>query len=551
MSDEIVDDDPSGPVAGIARPGRWVLALIAAAALIRVPFLFDSVWFDEACVSGQRLGTLEQLVATVYADTHPPLWSLLMHGWFRLFGDSEWVLRLPSLLFGLLTLPLLFYRGRYLVGDRGALWGTALLALSPPHVWCSTDASPHAAMAFFGVAMCMTFAQLMTERRTAWRWLLHVTVVFLALALHYYLAFLAIVLAAAAPLIARGFTRTALNILCWHGLAVMLLGTWLWLKERIGAPMVTEVELRSLTPDAMHDLFYGWGWTGNALQPLGLPGWLAVDLVQWLAIALTGFGIVQVLSRQRERALGVLVPVLALTIPSSLVLMAWGGLGNGYAPRTCLPAIPLLLLLIGAGIRLLPGWIRLPAGALALLVALTSTASMWWHRHEHYAIQRPKADWRAAATWLGSEIDARAAALEPGFVFSSMPNPRPLSYYEPRIQDERALTPPTTTTAIRGAAERALGSWAGDLAADFFERFAAGNAARLANAQLRIRRCERDPTALALPPGDHVCYLVQYRWHPPVTEETAIAALLAHDRVEVLGHESFPGLDVYKVRITQ
>ena len=36
------------------RQGRWLLALLIVALVVRVPFLFESVWFDEACFSNQH-----------------------------------------------------------------------------------------------------------------------------------------------------------------------------------------------------------------------------------------------------------------------------------------------------------------------------------------------------------------------------------------------------------------------------------------------------------------------------------------------------------------
>src|SRR3990172_7421131 len=114
------------PKAASTTPKRawWLLAaFVLVATLLRVPLLDRSVWFDEACMSHQRLGTWEQLLATIYKDIHPPLYITFMHFWNGLFGDSERAMRFPPLVAGLASIPLMFWAGRSLVGDTGSLWG--------------------------------------------------------------------------------------------------------------------------------------------------------------------------------------------------------------------------------------------------------------------------------------------------------------------------------------------------------------------------------------------------------------------------------------------
>ena len=84
----------------------WML--VAAALLVRIPLLGRPVWFDEACMSDQRLGTAAQLLASLYAEIHPPLYLCFMHLWNGVFGDSEVAMRTPPLLAGLACICLLY-----------------------------------------------------------------------------------------------------------------------------------------------------------------------------------------------------------------------------------------------------------------------------------------------------------------------------------------------------------------------------------------------------------------------------------------------------------
>ncbi|MCR9243649.1 MAG: glycosyltransferase family 39 protein [bacterium] len=529
--------------------GIPLLVLVIVAAGVRVPLLFDSVWFDEACLSHQRIGTFAQLLATIYVDSHPPLWVTVMYLWTQLFGDAEWVLRLPSLLLGLLTIPLLYRVGRRLVGPEAAIWAVALLAISPPHVWYSTDAGLPAASTFMALLAVHSFERLLVTAGTCsrWRWVLYVVSLGTLLLLDYYLGFFLIVLAIAAPLVARGFTRTALNVLCWHGAGLMLLALWIWGKQRVGEFDVAHVDLEPLTPAALYEFFVHWSLTGNALEPFALHDVLGLWLPAGLAIALMGFGLVHVLSRQQQYPLGTWVPALALTIPGCLVLMAWAELGNTYAARSCLPSLPYVLLLLGAGIRLTPRVARPVAGGLLLLVLAGALFGIYRHGDSHWTVHRPTPDWRAATHWLGDAID-RDPTTRP--VYCSMSNPRPLPYYDSRIQHQKTMSPKLSPAAIRDRITASFGSWLGTAAGDFADEFANHNSALLAAAKLRVHASASSPDRLPVaPPADGICYLVRNRWHPPAANDHTIADLLTHAKVTVLEHRAFQGIDVYKVKI--
>ncbi len=105
------------------------------------------------------------------AQTHAPLPHLLQFALSPL-GTAEWVTRLPMALAGTLTLPVLFslaWRlGNRVFGDGHApavaLIATALLALSPVHVWYSRDASPYALVTLFA-ALALLGAERATRGR--------------------------------------------------------------------------------------------------------------------------------------------------------------------------------------------------------------------------------------------------------------------------------------------------------------------------------------------------------------------------------------------------
>ena len=185
----------------------WVLlAITAVAALLRMPLLGRPVWFDEACMSDQRIGTTAQWLATLYVDIHPPLFVSFMHFWNGWFGDGEVAMRTPALLSGVLSVPLTWWVGSRLVGSRAALIAAALLALSPVHAWYCAEARLYAPMVLctllaFGCVERLTDASCGRRRALFW---LHAMNVAVMLSLHYYLSVYVAVLAALAPALRRG-----------------------------------------------------------------------------------------------------------------------------------------------------------------------------------------------------------------------------------------------------------------------------------------------------------------------------------------------------------
>jgi uncharacterized membrane protein len=75
------------------------LSPILLASLYATYGIDRSVWLDEANTALIANESLKQIVSSLSRDVSPPLYYFLLSGWVRLFGNSEIVLRLPSVLF--------------------------------------------------------------------------------------------------------------------------------------------------------------------------------------------------------------------------------------------------------------------------------------------------------------------------------------------------------------------------------------------------------------------------------------------------------------------
>jgi mannosyltransferase len=95
----------------------------------------------------------------------PPLHTVLVHLFIQLFGRGEAPVRLPSVIAGTISIPLMFGVVRTWLGPAMALLAACLLAISPLHVWYSQEARPYAL--FMAIALAsLWFAQRLLQRPT-------------------------------------------------------------------------------------------------------------------------------------------------------------------------------------------------------------------------------------------------------------------------------------------------------------------------------------------------------------------------------------------------
>src|SRR5713226_4601498 len=108
------------------RSHAVLLGLVALSAALRLASLSrESLWTDEG-------GSIFYAAsfASAFQDANPPLYYVLLSPWIHVFGVSELAVRLPSVVFGCLTVVSAYVLADRLLGRRAALYVGGLLALS-------------------------------------------------------------------------------------------------------------------------------------------------------------------------------------------------------------------------------------------------------------------------------------------------------------------------------------------------------------------------------------------------------------------------------------
>jgi hypothetical protein len=156
----------------------WLaLAVLSVIALgLRLWQLNTDLWFDELLTLLNYLRLpLGDIVTSLPDQNNHLLFSVLSYASVSLFGESAWAVRLPSVLFGVMSLWALFLLGRRVIGTREALLACALMTFSYHHIWFSQNARGYMALLFF--SLLATWLWLEALQRDTWPWWIFYAVV--------------------------------------------------------------------------------------------------------------------------------------------------------------------------------------------------------------------------------------------------------------------------------------------------------------------------------------------------------------------------------------
>ncbi len=133
-------------------PWGWLASITALAVALRAVGLDGGMWYDEIRTLCDSVRWPLYRILTVFpGDNQHTLYSVLAHLSIGVFGERAWSLRLPSLVFGAATVPVLYLFAREFASRIEALLACLLLAVAYHHVWYSQVARGYALLAFLTV----------------------------------------------------------------------------------------------------------------------------------------------------------------------------------------------------------------------------------------------------------------------------------------------------------------------------------------------------------------------------------------------------------------
>lgn len=143
-----------------------IYGILLLSLILRVIVFDQSLWWDEAInvVAAKNLNLGQFIFSYPIGDFHPPGYFFILWIWTHLFGFSEVVVRIPSVILALITAWLTFLLGKKMFGEKVGLLAAYLLAIAPLHVYYSQEARMYA-LAAFSTTLCFYFFTKLNEKR--------------------------------------------------------------------------------------------------------------------------------------------------------------------------------------------------------------------------------------------------------------------------------------------------------------------------------------------------------------------------------------------------
>lgn len=405
---------------------------------------YQSIWGDEALtLQVYTVGrTFPELLANIWhKGFHPPLYFLIAHYWY-LLGQSEFMLRFPSAVFGVAAIPVMYLVTRRLFGNMAAGVSALLIAIVPFHVWYSQEARMYSLQALLILASTLFFLRAWESRKPL-DFALYALMTILGLFTQMGTVFL---LAAQMAFVLGASIRDWRKSASWLGVqAIVMLAFVPWILRFMAHKSVANIgsigfESQSGPLQLGYGIYtfsvgYSLGPSVASLHVLStdkiIHRYLPVLLVSALAFGL--LFILGLIHAYRTSRFGFWFVLTQLGVPLMLILAASLLPGVGLTPRY------LTVVVVPYWIILSLGLIRSASGAKAVLPVMAVILIGFSLRNHYFRPEYAKQDMRSAVSTVN-----RQAVPGDVIIISSVELGGPFLYYFQRRDIPYFGYPPRT-----------------------------------------------------------------------------------------------------------
>lgn len=175
---------------------KGIFLIVLVGLILRLVAINQSFWLDEAtsALVVQNFSLTEIFTRFLPGDFHPPLYYVFLKYWSNVFGYNEFALRSMSLLFGLLSIVLVFFiTQRFFKDKKISYLASALLATSGLHIYYSQEARMYSMATFFVLWAIYYFQLILKKDARVGEWSLFALVLTLVFLTDYLAGFILLV----------------------------------------------------------------------------------------------------------------------------------------------------------------------------------------------------------------------------------------------------------------------------------------------------------------------------------------------------------------------
>lgn len=249
-------------------------------------FVLDrlSLRLDEAQSLWQTSHSINGTLRVVAQDVHVPLYHLILHFWQVYFGHNLTIVRLPSLIFFLLTIPVFYLLARQVMSWRWSLFATVVFSFLPFMDWYSTEARMYTLLGLMATLSQYYFIRILQHRKG---WLGYGVTALIGAFSHYFFMFNLATQALYYFMNKKRFVPGDFKrFVTVAVLVIMALGPWLFYFFSLGAGKNTSPHLtRPSTVDFFNAFSqFIFGFQNNYVNTLLLSSWSLIVLLAFFAV---------------------------------------------------------------------------------------------------------------------------------------------------------------------------------------------------------------------------------------------------------------------------
>lgn len=124
----------------------------------------ENLWLDEGYTLATAEKSTSELLDSLYEyEINPPAYFLMIHYWISLFGTSEFSLRFPSVIFGLISIFLIYLLGKEWFNKKTGLISAMLMSISMLNIEYSQEARTYTLLVMVTLLSLYFFTRLLKK----------------------------------------------------------------------------------------------------------------------------------------------------------------------------------------------------------------------------------------------------------------------------------------------------------------------------------------------------------------------------------------------------
>jgi mannosyltransferase len=146
-----------------------LMCLIGVCLISFLVLMNNSLRLDESQSLWQTSHSIGGTLRAVAQDVHVPLYHLMLHFWQLYFGHSVPTIRLLSLIFFLINIPLFYVLARHILNVGWSLFATIVFSFSPFMNWYANEARMYSLLALMATLSQIYYLRIMQNKKRAWK----------------------------------------------------------------------------------------------------------------------------------------------------------------------------------------------------------------------------------------------------------------------------------------------------------------------------------------------------------------------------------------------